>query len=116
VGGLDYLVPIRMHKRLQMLEKLVAEGSADPFHHYALALEYKSAGQTELALERFRLLREAHPTYLPTYLLAGSLLAELDRGAEARPWFEQGIEVARSQSNGKALGELEEALADLGSD
>jgi tetratricopeptide (TPR) repeat protein len=102
-----------MNKRLQMLEKLVADGSSDPFHHYALALEYKGVGETERALERFRLLREAHPNYLPTYLIAGSLLAELDRGAEARPWFEQGIEVARSEGNGKALGELEEALADL---
>jgi tetratricopeptide (TPR) repeat protein len=102
-----------MNKRLQMLEKLVAEESSDPFHHYALALEYRSVGETEHALERFRLLRDAHPTYLPPYLIAGSLLAELDRGAEARPWFEQGIEIARSQGNDKALGELEEALADL---
>jgi len=102
-----------MNKRLQMLEKLVADGSSDPFHHYALALEYKSAGETERALERFHVLREAHPAYLPTYLLAGSLLAELDRGREARPWFEQGLEVARSQGNGKAVSELEEALADV---
>ena len=102
-----------MNKRLQMLEKLVADGSSDPFHHYALALEYKSAGEPELALGRFQLLREAHPDYLPTYLLAGSLLVELDRGAEARPWFVQGLEVARQQGNAKALSELEEALSDL---
>jgi len=105
-----------MNKRLQMLERLVAEGSSDPFHHYALALEYRSAGETERALERFQLLREAHPDYLPTYLIAGSLLAELDRGAEARPWLEQGVRVARDQGNTKALGELEDALADLDAD
>lgn len=102
-----------MNKRLQMLEKLVADGSSDPFHHYALALEYQSAGESERALERFQLLREAHPTYLPTYLIAGSLLAELDRGSEARPWFVQGLELAQNQGNAKAVSELREALADL---
>ena len=99
-----------MNERLQMLEKLVAEGSTDPFHRYALALEYRREKRLDEALETFASLRESHPEYLPTYMMAGSLLTEADRSDEARPWFEQGIIVAESQGDAKTAGELREAL------
>ena len=93
-----------------MLEKLVVDGSTDPFHLYALALEYRREQRPDEALETFASLRKAHPDYLPTYMMAGSLLAELDRSSEARPWFEQGVIVAESQGDTKTAGELREAL------
>ena len=99
-----------MNRRLQMLEKLVEDGSTDPFHHYALALEYKREERLDEALSAFTSLRQAHPDYLPMYMMAGSLLAELDRNDEARPWFEQGISVAETKGDGKTAGELREAL------
>ena len=99
-----------MTKRRQMLEKLVAEGSSDPFHRYALALEYKREKRFDEALGAFESLRQAHPDYLPMYLLAGSLLAELDRSDEAESWFEQGLTLAKQQEDTKTVGELEEAL------
>ena len=93
-----------------MLEKLVADGSTDPFHRYALALEYRREDRIDEALETFTSLRQTHPDYLPTYMMAGSLLGELDRGGEASPWFEQGILVAEAQGDTKTAGELRDAL------
>jgi predicted RNA polymerase sigma factor len=99
-----------MNRRLQLLEKLVTEGSADPFHAYALALEYKRQQRFDQALATFESLRTAHPGYLPMYMMAGQMLAALDRAAEATLWFEQGLGVARQQGDAKTTRELEDAL------
>ncbi len=99
-----------MNKRLEMLEKLIASGNADSFARYALALEYRKQGQLDDALSQFETLREADPTYLAQYLMAGQILLELRRPTDARVWLERGVELARAQGDGKALGELESAL------
>lgn len=99
-----------MSKRLEMLEGLAASGAADAFALYALALEYRSAGRPADALLTFEGLRAKDPSYLPMYLMAGQLLLDEDRAAEARPWLEAGIELARQQGNAKARSELESAL------
>jgi tetratricopeptide (TPR) repeat protein len=99
-----------MNKRLAMLEKLTASGTADSFAWYALALEYKSAGRADDALRTFETLRSKDPEYVPMYLMAGQLLLDAGQPAEARPWLEQGIELAERKGDGKALGELREAL------
>ncbi|NLE88817.1 MAG: tetratricopeptide repeat protein [Myxococcales bacterium] len=101
-----------MNKRLEMLEKLIASGNADSFARYALALEYRKLGRLDDALAQFETLRAADPTYLAQYLMAGQILLELRRPGDARGWLEQGVELARSQGDGKALGELESALED----
>ena len=92
-----------------MLERLVAEGSTDPFHHYALAMEYKRTKRQQDALDVFVKLREAAPDYLPMYMMAGLLLVELDRSEQAGPWFEQGIALARRSGDQKTEGELQDA-------
>jgi predicted Zn-dependent protease len=99
-----------MNKRLAMLESLVAGGSADAFAWYGLAMEYRRAGRVGDALATFGTLRERHPEYLPMYLMAGQLLTEQKRGAEAREWLEAGIALATAQNAAHALGELESAL------
>jgi predicted Zn-dependent protease len=101
-----------MNKRLEMLEKMTASGQADAFAWYGLAMEYRREGRTDDALRTFDTLRSAHPDYLPMYLMAGQMLAELERYDAARPWLEQGIAVAREQGNSKAIGELEGVLAE----
>jgi hypothetical protein len=105
----DNLPP--MNKRLATLEKLTQSGSADSFAWYALALEYRKEGRTDDAVRAFSTLRERDAGYLPMYLMAGQMLNEADRSAEARTWLEQGIELARSRADSKALGELEAELA-----
>lgn len=105
-----------MTDRIEMLEKMVAEGTTDPFVRYALALEYKKLGQPDDALSAFETLRAEHEGYLPMYLMAGQLLIELERYTEARPWLERGLSVAKAQGNSKAENELRAALVECDDD
>jgi predicted Zn-dependent protease len=99
-----------VNKRLEMLEKMTAAGKADSFAWYALAMEYRREERLNEALATFGTLRESDPDYLPMYLMAGQLLLEHERAADAVEWLEQGIGLARRKGDAKALGELEEAL------
>src|SRR5262245_21763668 len=102
-----------MNKRLEMLEKLVASGNADSFARYALVLEYRKEKRVDDSLAAFTTLREKDPDYLAMYLMAGQLLIEAGRNAEAKPWLEAGIELARRKGDSKALSELESALGEI---
>ncbi len=99
-----------MKKRLAMLEQMTSSDQADSFAWYALALEYKSADRIEESLQTFETLREKDPDYLAMYLMAGQCLIDEDRNADAVPWLEQGIELAKKKSDNKALSELQAAL------
>ena len=103
-----------MSKKLEMLEKLIAGGSKDPFHFYAYALELKSLERWSDSLLAFAKLRELDPKYVPQYLMAGGVAQQLGNKDDARTWFEQGIERARAAGNAHALSELQQALAQLG--
>jgi tetratricopeptide (TPR) repeat protein len=100
-----------MNKRLEMLEKLTSSGPADAFAYYALALEYRKEGRIDDALTAFSTLKGRDAGYLPMYLMAGQMLVEAERSAEARTWLEAGLELARSRGDGKTAGELEAELA-----
>lgn len=100
-----------MNKRLEMLEKVTSSGQAEAFAWYGLALEYRKLGRFDEALATFQTLRANDPEYLAMYLMAGQLLLEKNRPAEAREWLEQGIAIAQKRGDHKALGELEDALA-----
>lgn len=99
-----------MNKRLIMLERLASSGTADSFALYGLAMEYRKEGRTEDALTAFQTLRDKDPDYLPMYLMAGQLLSEADRNAEARTWLEAGIALASRKGDTKAKSELMSAL------
>lgn len=100
-----------MNKRLEMLEKMVASGSADSFARYALAMEYRKAGSHDDALATFIALRDVDPDYLPMYLMVGQLLIDTSRSDEAKTWLTAGIALAKKQGEAKAEAELEAALA-----
>jgi len=102
-----------MSKRMEVLKKMIAAGSADPFVPYALALEYAGAGLIEEALQTFSALREAQPGYVPMYLMCGTMLVKAGRLDEAREWLTQGAQAARAKGDTHALGELESALAEV---
>jgi hypothetical protein len=102
-----------MSKKLQMLEKLTADGSTDPFHWYALALEYRNLERYDEALQTFTALRTRSSDYVPMYLMCGQMLDKLVRKEEAREWYETGIAAARKKGDSHAAGELEGALAAL---
>jgi tetratricopeptide (TPR) repeat protein len=100
-----------MNKRLAMLEKLTASAQADSFAFYCLAMEYRKEGRVDDAIGAFSTLRGRDAGYLPMYLMAGQILREAARLADASQWLKQGIELARQKNDGKALGELESELA-----
>jgi predicted Zn-dependent protease len=102
-----------VNKRLAYLEQTTQAGTADSFAWYALALEYRKEARYDDALGAFTALRDKDPNYLALYLMAGQTLADAGRPADAKPWLEAGIELARARGDGKTLGELESALADL---
>jgi tetratricopeptide (TPR) repeat protein len=102
-----------MSKRLEMLEKLTANGGADSFAWYALALEHKSLGHVEEAMRAFRALRERDPGYVPMYLMAATMLQGAGRDEEAREWLREGIERARGKGDAHAGSEMSEFLERL---
>ena len=77
----------------------------------ALAMEYRSLGRHDEALQTFTTLRADHPDYVPMYLMCGQMLEKLDRKDDARGWYEAGIAKARARGDGHAASELESALA-----
>lgn len=101
-------------KRLLFLETMTAQGKADSFAWYALALEYKGLGRIDDAFATFTKLREQDPGYVAQYLMCGTMLIDEGRRDEAREWLTTGIEKARAKGDGHALSELEGALGQLG--
>jgi hypothetical protein len=92
--------------RLEMIEKMIAAGSKEPFHHYARAMELRSLERKDEALAAFGDVRDRFPDYVPTYLMAAQLAQELDRMDDARRWAEDGIAQARAKGDDHALREL----------
>ena len=102
-----------MSKRLAFLEKTTAAGSTDPMAWYGLAMEYRTLGRHDEALQTFTTLRTQTPDYVAMYLMCGQMLEGLARVDEAREWLESGVAAAKKKGDGHALGELETALAAL---
>ena len=98
-------------KRLAMLEELTAKGEADAFSWYALAMEYQSFGRVDDAFKAFVALRDKDETYVPMYLMCGTMLLGAGRTAEGREWLESGLLRAREKGDTHAASELEDALA-----
>ena len=102
-----------MSKRLAFLEKTTAAGSTDPMAWYGLAMEYRTLGRHDEALQTFTTLRTQTPDYVAMYLMCGQMLEGLARVDEAREWLESGVAAAKKKGDGHALGELETAVAAL---
>jgi len=100
-------------ERLQAIEAMIAKKPDDPFAHYARAMALRSADQKEAALEAFRGVAERFPDYVPTYLMAAQLAADLARPADARALAERGAERAAKAGDGHALSELRTFLGTL---
>ncbi len=102
-----------MSKRLAFLEKMTAEGSADPFAWYGLALEYKNLERWDDALRTFETLKAKAPDYVAMYLMAAQMLAGAGRTEEARAWATDGMTQAKKKGDSHALSELEGVLSTL---
>jgi len=100
--------------RLTLLKQMVAARPTDPFPKYGLAMELRGRGDANEAREVFAALLQAHPGYVPAYLMSGQHLAATGFVPEAIDVFERGIEVAEAAGDEHAAGELAAARAALG--
>jgi Flp pilus assembly protein TadD len=100
--------------RLQMLREASNATPSNAFLRYGLAMELKSSGREEEAVEQFRHLLEHHPDYAATYYQAGMLLLKLGRREEARQVMTRGLEVNTRLGNSHARDELQAALDEIG--
>ena len=103
-----------MPSRLETLRSLVAQGTADPFPHYALAMELRTQGQLQEAWQVFEALLQSHPDYLAAYGPAADTLVGLLRNQEARDLLRQGIELCERKGQSHARDQLQTALAAVG--
>ena len=100
-------------QRLAMLETMIAKGSEDPFVHYARAMEHRSLGELERAMELFGEVATRFADYVPTYLMAAQVAEKLEREDDARSWCERGLAKARATGDSHAESELQAFLDDL---
>jgi hypothetical protein len=100
-------------KRLALFDQMIAKGSDDPFVHYARAMELRSLERKDDALVAFDAVAARYPTYVPTYLMAAQVCAELARETDALGWCDRGIATAKEVGDAHALGELQAFRAEL---
>ena len=77
-------------------------------------MELSSENEVEPALAILLELTQQSPPYVPAFFRSAQILEENDRVNEARAFLRDGIEVARTQGDLHAAGEMSEMLADLG--
>ena len=99
--------------RLEQLQSFLAESPNDAFLHYAIAQEYKSMGNKELALEKYLYLIDNHPNYVATYYHLGKLYIELGQKETALSCFENGIIKEKECGEQHSLSELQSAKLEL---
>lgn len=100
-----------MSDRISTLLRFIEEDPADPFPRYALALEWKSAGDYERAYNDLLRIIENQPDYLPVYYQAGQLAELLNNLPAAVLHYKSGIDLAIKQKANHPLGELRTALS-----
>ena len=92
--------------RKQKLEAMLAASPNDQMLRYMLALELDKESDHEGSLDLFRSLMSDPSPYVPAFLMAGQLLARLERTDQARATYETGIREANQQKNDHAAGEM----------
>jgi tetratricopeptide (TPR) repeat protein len=98
--------------RIKMLEQFLKDDPTDPFNLYALALEFKDQ-DSKHAQELFDQLLEKHPTYLPTYYMAGNFFADQSYPEKGLEILKKGFDLANEQKDRSAARELKSAIENL---
>lgn len=101
-----------MSRREKLLEMLKSNPE-DPFLHYGLAMEHRTAGQLDEALACLEKAIECDAEYVAAYFHQGQIRAEQGNSDAARQILRDGIDVARRVGDGHAVEEMSELLASL---
>ncbi len=96
--------------RKELIFDMLEKEPNDVFLNYALAMEHLSTGDFTEAEAQLRKVLEINPSYLPCYYQLGQVNEKLNRTDIALTFYKQGVDLAKSQNNTKALGELNEAV------
>ena len=99
----------RLPRKELIFDMLVKEPN-DVFLNYALAMEHLSAEEFKEAEAQLRRVLNIKTDYLPCYYQLGQVNEKLNNIELALSYYKQGVEIAKSQNNTKALGELNEAI------
>ncbi len=102
-----------MTERLTKLNKLLQDSPGNSFLHYAIAKEYETMGQNDLALAKYKELVKMDPDYIGTYYHLGKLMEALDLSQEAMKTYNLGIEVCKKAQDMHSLSELQNAKTNL---
>ena len=102
-----------MATRREKIEAMLADDPTDTFLRYSLAMELDKEGDHEASLDKFALLTEDDPPYVPAFFMSAQQLARLGRNDDARAILTNGIAVASQQGDVHAAGEMNEFLASL---
>lgn len=100
-------------QRIERLEQMLQENSADPFLLHALALEKVKIGDEATAQGLFEKVIAVNPDYVGTYYHLAKLLERTGETDEALAIYEQGMDVARKLKDNHALSELRSAYEEL---
>jgi Tfp pilus assembly protein PilF len=91
--------------RLADLERIAAK-SKKPLPWYGLAMEYKSAGQMQRAVETFEKVHAIDANYVAAYFMCAQARAEMGDTDGARSELDKGITVARAIGDAHAESEM----------
>lgn len=96
--------------RKEMIFDMLEKEPNDVFLNYALAMEHLSTSDFRDAETQFKKVLDIDATYLPCFYQLGQVNEKLGNNEMAISYYNQGVELAKSQNNTKALGELNEAI------
>jgi len=100
-------------ERIKALTDLLLKNPDDSFSRYALALEYNSVGEMERAIAALQELIQRDRKYIAAYHQLGQLYCKVNKTAEAKKIYRQGIELAVEANDLHAKTEMEEELEDI---
>lgn len=101
-----------MSRRAQ-IEAMLAQDPQDAFLRYALSMELVSAGEPAAALAELRRLLTDDPGYIPAYLQAAQLSAQLGQPDQALGLLDAGIPRAQAAGDAHAADEMSGLRASL---
>lgn len=96
--------------RKELIFDMLLKEPNDLFLNYALAMEHLSSEEFKEADEQLKKVLSIKADYLPCFYQLGQLNEKLGKNDIALTYYKQGVEIAKSQNNNKALGELNEAI------
>jgi tetratricopeptide (TPR) repeat protein len=99
--------------RIEKLQQMLKTHPDDVELRYMLAMELKSAGESDSALEEFDRCIQLNPLYAPAYFHKGNTLLELNQLDQARSVLRLGIEKATEGGDTHAASEMGDVLESL---